>query len=134
VLPSVDFGGWEAALAVGGLLAGGAVGGIVGSFAGLPQAAPDPSDVEDPFQYRVLPFLIPPVVIVVIAGIITTLGTTLLQFGKSDLEIGPVVISKAVVAAILGIFVIGFGALFLATRPDHSPPSSRDTVSHSAGH
>src|SRR5438105_807904 len=37
ILPNVDFGGWQAALAVGGILAGGAVGGIVGSFAGLPQ-------------------------------------------------------------------------------------------------
>jgi hypothetical protein len=134
VLPNVDFGGWEAALAVGGLLAGGAVGGIVGSFAGLPQAPPDPDDIDDPFRYRVLPFLIPPVVIVVIAGIITTLGTTLLQFGKEDIEIGPIVIAKAVVVAILGIFVIGFGALFLATRPDQSPSSSRETVSHRAEH
>src|SRR5207302_8013108 len=63
VLPNVDFGGWEVALAVGGILAGGAVGGIVGSFAGLPQAAPDPDDLEagpDPFQHTVMPFLIPP--------------------------------------------------------------------------
>ncbi len=35
-LPAIDFSGWELALAVGGLLAGGAVGGVVGSFAGLP--------------------------------------------------------------------------------------------------
>ena len=134
VLPNVDFGGWEAALAVGGILAGGAVGGIVGSFAGLPQAPPDPADVDDPFRYHVLPFLIPPVVIVIIIAIITTLGTTLLQFGKTEIEIGPIVIAKSVVAAVLGIFVIGFGALFLATRPDQSPRSSRDTVSHRAEH
>jgi hypothetical protein len=138
VLPNVDFGGWQAALAVGGILAGGAVGGIVGSFAGLPQTAPDPAELADgpdPFHYRVLPFLIPPVLIVVIGAIITTLGSTLLQLGKSDLEIGPIVIAKAVVAAIVGILVIGFGALWLASRPDsdHSP-SSRETVSHSAEH
>jgi len=137
VLPGVDFGGWQAALAVGGLLAGGAVGGIVGSFAGLPQAPPDPAELEmgpDPFQYRVLPFLLPPVLLVIIAGIITTLGTTLLQFGKSEIEIGPITIAKAVVVAVLGIFVIGFGALWLATRPDQSSPSSRETVSHRAEH
>jgi len=136
-LPNVDFGGWEAALAVGGLLAGGAVGGIVGSFAGLPQPAPDPAELAegpDPFQYRTLPFLIPPVLLLVVAAIISTLGTILLQFGKSEIEIGPVTIAKSVVVAVLGIFVIGFGALFLASRPDHSPPSSRDTVSHRAEH
>src|SRR5438067_159241 len=55
VLPNVDFGGWEAALAVGGILAGGAVGGIVGSFAGLPQTPPDPAELAagpDPFQHK----------------------------------------------------------------------------------
>jgi uncharacterized membrane protein YagU involved in acid resistance len=136
-LPNVDFGGWEAALAVGGLLAGGAVGGIVGSFAGLPQPGPDPAELAegpDPFQYRTLPFLIPPVLLIVVIAIISTLGTILLQFGKAEIEIGPVTIAKSVVVAVLGIFVIGFGALFLASRPDQSPPSSRDTVSHRAEH
>ncbi len=136
-LPNVDFGGWEAALAVGGLLAGGAVGGIIGSFAGLPQPEVDPAEVAegpDPFQYRVLPFLIPPALIAVLAIIVSTLGTTLLQFGKTDIEIGPVTIAKSVVVAVFGILVIGFGALFLATRPDHSPSSSRETVSHRAEH
>lgn len=139
ILPNVDFGGWQAALAVGGILAGGAVGGIVGSFAGLPQTPPEADEAElvegpDPFQYKILPFLIPPTLIVVIAAIISTFGTALLQLGKSDFEIGPVVIAKAVVAAVVGIFVIGFGAFYLATRPDPSPPSSRDTVSHRAEH
>jgi hypothetical protein len=136
VLPNVDFGGWEAALAVGGVLAGGAVGGIVGSFAGLPQTPPDPAELlggPDPFQYRVLPFLLPPTLIVVIVAIISTLGTTLLQFGKSEVEIGPIQIGKAVIAAIVGIVVIGLGAYILASRPDHSP-SSRETVSHRAEH
>ena len=137
VLPNVDFGGWSAALAVGGILAGGAVGGIVGSFAGLPQAAPDPAELAgepDPFQLNVLPFLIPPFLIIVIAAIITTFGSGLLQLGKSDFEIGPIVVAKAVVAAVVGIFVIGFGALYLASRSDQSPPSSRETVSHRAEH
>src|SRR5438067_3473374 len=43
IVPNVDFGGWQAALAVGGILAGGEVGVIVGSFAGLPQPPPDPA-------------------------------------------------------------------------------------------
>src|SRR5579859_2097679 len=135
VLPNVDFGGWQAALAVGGILAGGAVGGIVGSFAGLPQTPVDPAELAegaDPFQYKVLPFLIPPTLIVIIAAIISTLGSALLQLGKSELEIGPIVIAKAVVAAVIGIFVIGLGALWLANRPDQSPPSNRETVSHRA--
>jgi hypothetical protein len=137
VLPNVDFGGWSVALAVGGILAGGAVGGIVGSFAGLPQTPPEPEELAgepDPFQYRVMPFLIPPFLIVVIAAIITIFGSGLLQLGKSDFEIGPLVIAKAVVAAVVGIFVIGLGAFYLATRPDQSSPSSRDTVSHRAEH
>jgi hypothetical protein len=109
----------------------------VGSFAGLPQTPPDPAELAegpDPFQFRVLPFLIPPTLIVIIAGVITTFGSGLLQLGKSEFEIGPVVIAKAVVAAVGGILVIGLGALYLATRPEPSPPSSRDTVSHRAEH
>lgn len=136
-LPGVDFGGWSVALAVGGILAGGAVGGIVGSFAGLPQTPPEPADLgegPDPFQYNVLPFLIPPLLIVTIAAIISTFGTGLLQLGKSELEIGPITIGTAVVAAVVGIFAIGLGAWFLSTRVDHSPPSSRETVSHRAEH
>lgn len=137
VLPNVDFGGWQAALAVGGLLAGGAVGGIVGSFAGLPQTPPEPVELgeePDPFHYKVLPFLIPPTIIVIIAGIITTFGTTLLQVGKSSFQLGNVEITKAVVFAIIGIAVIGLGALFLATRADQSSVSNRETVSHRAEH
>lgn len=136
-LPNVDFGGWSVALAVGGILAGGAVGGIVGSFAGLPQTPPETADVEreaDPFQHTVLPFLIPPFLLLAVIAIISTFGTGLLQLGKSELEIGPIVITKAVVAAVCGIFVIGLIALFLGTRPDHPSPSSRETVSHRAEH
>jgi hypothetical protein len=136
-LPNVDFGGWSVALAVGGILAGGAVGGIVGSFAGLPQTPPEVADLEegpDPFEHNVLPFLIPPLLLVVVAAIITTFGTGLLQLGRSEIEIGPVTIGAAVVAAVVGIFAIGLGAWFLSTRVDQSPPSSRDTVSHRAEH
>jgi hypothetical protein len=137
VLPNVDFGGWQVALAVGGILAGGAVGGIVGSFAGLPQAPPDPAELAghpDPFHLNVLPFLLPPFLMLVIAAIITTFGSGLLQLGKSEFQIGPILIGKAVVAAVVGIFVIGLGALYLASRPDQSASSSRETVSHRAEH
>lgn len=137
VLPNVDFGGWSVALAVGGILAGGAVGGIVGSFAGLPQTPLDRAELAagpDPFQHTILPFLIPGTLIVIIAAIISTLGTTLLQFGKEQLEIGPISIAKAVIAALIGVLVIGLGALYLGTRPEPSPPSSRETVSHRAEH
>ena len=136
-LPNVDFGGWSAALAVGGILAGGAVGGVVGSFAGLPQTPPEAEDAEagpDPFQHTVLPFLIPPFLLLVVIAIISSFGSGLLQLGKSEVEIGPIVIAKAVVVAVFGIFVIGLVALFLASRPDHPSPSSRDTVSHRAEH
>jgi len=132
-LPNIDSQGWSIALAVGGILAGGAVGGIVGSFAGLPNGGADPAELaegEDPFDHKVLPFLLPPAVIVVIVGIIVTFGSGLLRLGKSAIEIGPIVISEAVIAALIGILVIGFGALWLANRPDHSRPSSRETVSH----
>jgi hypothetical protein len=137
LLPSVDRGGWSLALAVGGILAGGAVGAIVGSFAGLPQTPPEPVDPDeglDPFDHRVLPFLIPPFLILVIAAIIATLGLGLLQLGKEELVIGSVRIAAAVVAATVGFFVIGIGAWLLSMGGDQSPPSSRDTVSHRAEH
>jgi hypothetical protein len=135
-LPNVDFGGWTVALAVGGILAGGAVGGLVGSFAGLPQTQPEPTDLDtpaDPFEHNVLPFLIPPFLLVVIIAIVSTFGSGLLQLGKSELEIGSLTIGTAVVAAIIGIFIIGIGAYLLSTRVE-SPPSSRETVSHRAEH
>src|SRR5579859_8044040 len=135
-LPNVDFGGWSVALAVGGILAGGAVGGIVGSFAGLPQAPPEPTDPDaspDPFEHNLLPFLIPPFLLIVIIAIVSTFGSGLLQLGKSEMEIGPITIGTAVVAAIIGIFVIGIGAYILSMRVE-SPPSSRETMSHRAEH
>jgi uncharacterized protein DUF6789 len=139
-LANVDFGGWSVAVAVGGILAGGAVGGIVGSFAGLPQTPPEPPELHegptslDPFDHKVLPFLIPPFLILVIAAIIVTFGSGLLQLGKAEIEIGSIRIGASVVAAILGIFVIGLAAWWLSTGPDQSSPSSRDTVSHRAEH
>ncbi|HEV7663661.1 MAG TPA: DUF6789 family protein [Chloroflexota bacterium] len=133
-LPNVDFGGWQVALAVGGILAGGAVGGIVGSFAGLPQTESEPLDEMDldPFTHNVMPFLIPPFLMIVIAAVIVTLGEGLLQLGKSQVDIGPIKIGAAVIAATLGIFAIGIGALVIS-ESDHSP-SSRDNVSHKAEH
>jgi hypothetical protein len=134
-LPNVDFGGWQVALAVGGILAGGAGGGIVGSFAGLPQTPPAELDEDtlDPFTHNVLPFLIPPFLIVVIAAIIVTFGEGLLQLGKSQLQLGPIRIGTAVVAAVIGIFVIGISA-FLLSMGGAQSPSSRETVSHRAEH
>jgi hypothetical protein len=134
ILQNVDFGGWQAALAVGGILAGGAVGGIVGSFAGLPSATPDPAEVaegEDPFDHNVLPFLLPGFLVLIIGAIIVTFGMGLLQLGKSMVHIGPIQIAQAVVAAVIGIFAIGLGALWLSLRGDQSSPSRPETVSHS---
>ncbi len=136
-LPNVDFGGWSVALAVGGVFAGGAVGAIVGSFAGLPQTPPEPVDLEegpDPFHHNVLPFLIPPFLLVVAIAVVSTFGTGLLQLGKTELEIGPITIGAAVVAAIIGTFGIGIGAYLLSTRDDQPSPSRRETVSHRAEH
>jgi len=136
-LPNVDFGGWSVALAVGGILAGGAVGAIVGSFAGLPQTPPEPVDLQegpDPFQHNVLPFLIPPFLLVVALAIVTTLGTGLLQLGKTELDLGPVTIGAAVLAAIIATFAIGIGAYLMTSREDQPSPSSRETVSHRAEH
>src|SRR6266536_4691283 len=133
MLPSIDTRGWSIALTVGGILAGGAVCGSVGSFAGLPNGETDPAEIaqgEDPFDHTVLPFLLPPVVVLVIVAIIVSFGTGLLRLGKDHVEIGPIVIAQAVVAAVVGVVVIGLGALWLATRPDHSRPSRRETVSH----
>jgi hypothetical protein len=130
-VPNVDSQGWSIALAVGGILAGGAVGGIVGSFAGLPSTPSDPAEEgEDPFNHTVLPFLLPPVVVLVVASLIVTFGETLLRFGKSMMHIGPIEVAYAVVAAIIGVFVIGLGALWLAEREPQSRSSRRETVSH----
>jgi hypothetical protein len=120
-LPNIDFQGWSVALAVGGILAGGAVGGIVGSFAGLPSTPDDPAEVAegpDPFDRSVLPFLLPAFLVLIIAAIIVSFGSGLLQLGKTELHAGPVAVAWAVVAAIVGIVVIGVGALVLSQRQD----------------
>jgi hypothetical protein len=135
-LPNVDLEGWSVALGVGGLLAGGAVGGIVGSFAGLPSTPPDPDEVAhapDPFDRKVLPFLIPPFLVLLIAAIIVTFGSALLQMGKSATQLGPIEVTNAVLAALVGIIVIGVGGAILSAREPSGQPSrsSRETVSHS---
>jgi hypothetical protein len=121
-LPNIDFQGWSVALAVGGVLAGGAVGGIVGSFAGLPSTPDDPAEIAegpDPFDRTVLPFLLPALLVIIIVGIIVSFGSTLLQLGKSEMHAGPVTLAWAVIAALIGVVVIGVGALVLALREDH---------------
>ena len=44
------------------------------------------------------------------------MGSALLLVGGSELVIGQIVIAWPVVAAALGVLVIGFGALWLASR------------------
>jgi hypothetical protein len=66
-----------------------------------------------------LAFLLPPVLLLLITAIVVTLGSGLLLLGSRELEIGPIVIAWAVVAAALGVLVIGSGALWLATRATH---------------
>jgi hypothetical protein len=120
-LPNIDFGGWSVALAVGGILAGGAVGGIVGSFAGLPSTPDDPAEVAegpDPFNRTWLPFLLPPFLVLVVASIITVFGSGLLQLGESEMHAGPITLTWAVVAALIGTVAIGVGALVLSMRGD----------------
>lgn len=67
-------------------------------------------------QRRILPFLLPPLLLVVITAVVVALGSGLLLLGTSELQVGPVVVAKAVVAAGLGVLVIGSGALWLAAR------------------
>jgi hypothetical protein len=135
-LPAIDFSGWELALAVGGLLAGGAVGGVVGSFAGLPHEAPAATDDglgPDPFEHVVLPFLIPPFLAIVIASVIILLGTTLLRVGSYEVELPlGIVISGPVLVALIGILVVAIVAIWLNSQrqSDQVGSSPRDPVSH----
>ena len=73
-------------------------------------------NMTDPFQRHVLPLLIPPALLLVITAIVVTLGSALLLLSASELTIGPIVIAWPVVAAALGVHLIGFGALWLASR------------------
>jgi hypothetical protein len=66
-----------------------------------------------------LAFFLPPVLLLLITAIVVTLGSGLLLLGSRELEIGPIVIAWAVVAAALGVLVICSGALWLATRATH---------------
>ena len=78
-------------------------------------------DMKDPFQRHVLPLLIPPALLLVITAIVVTLGSALLLLSTSELTIGQIVIAWPVVAAALGVLVIGFGALWLASRETVRP-------------
>ena len=80
-----------------------------------------PGDMADLFQRYVLPLLIPPVLLLVITAIVVMLGSALLVLSASELTIGPIVIAWPVVAAGLGVLVIGFGALWLASRETARP-------------
>jgi hypothetical protein len=135
-LPAIDFSGWELALAVGGLLAGGAVGGVVGSFAGLPHEAPS-TDSDglgpDPFEHVVLPFLIPPFLAIVIAAAIILLGTTLLRVAPYEIALPfGISITAPVLVALFGIVIVAIVAIWLNSRPqsDQVVSSPRDSVSH----
>jgi len=77
--------------------------------------------MADIFQRYVLPLLIPPVLLLVITAIVVTLGSALLLLSASELMIGQIVIAWPVVAAGLGVLVIGFGALWLASRETVRP-------------
>jgi hypothetical protein len=116
------FGGNPFALVVGGLLAGGAVGSIVGSFAGLPSAAPDPAEATmppDPLERTVLPFLIIPSIVFVMAAIIVTIGLILLSLEKS-----------IAVWAAFGITVVLAGGAWLLARGESTPTTSGDAAPH----
>jgi hypothetical protein len=77
--------------------------------------------MTDLVQRHVLPLLIPPVLLLVITAILVTLGSALLLLSASELTIGPIVIAWPVVAAALGVLVIGVGALWLASRETVRP-------------
>jgi hypothetical protein len=68
------------------------------------------------FQRYLLPFLLPPLLLVMITAIVVVRGSGLLLLGTGDLQLGPVVVGKAVAAAGLGVLVIGSFALWLAMR------------------
>jgi len=74
-----------------------------------------------PFKRHVLPLLIPPVLLLVITAIVVALGSALLLLSASELTLGPIVIAWPVVAAALGVLLIGFGALGLASRETVRP-------------
>jgi hypothetical protein len=78
-------------------------------------------DETGPFQRRVLAFDIPLVLLLVITAIVVAIGSGLLLLGASELVIGPIVIAWPVATAALAVLVIGFSALWLASRQTASP-------------
>jgi cytochrome bd-type quinol oxidase subunit 2 len=125
--------GWSIALAIGGMLAGGGIGAIVGSFAGLPSAPRDPAEHSmgpDPFERTVLPFLLVPALVLVVVGIIVGLGSLLLSIAAMEAAANPQERAKLwpVYAALVATVLIGLGAWALSHRQESR--SSGDTVSH----
>jgi hypothetical protein len=68
---------------------------------------------------HLLAFFLPPLLLSIITAIVVALGSGLLLLGSRELEIGPIAVAWAVVAAALGVLVIGSTALWLATRATH---------------
>lgn len=133
LLPGVDRGGWALSVAVGGFLVGGAVGAIIGSFAALPQAPPDPQEVEmgtDPWNANFYPFILPITILSVIALFVVGLGSTLLQLGvdKQVVHLGGFEVSVPVLTALIAVVVLGCLAYYLA-EVHGSSRSNHETVS-----
>ncbi len=125
--PGEAFAGWSLALAAAGFLVGGAVGGVVGTFVGLPQG--DAADaleeehveVDDPFDRNVLSFLIPLGLILLVAGIVSAIGLSLLSLAPSGRLV-------PVFGALVLTFVVTIVSVTLGLRQPR--PSRRATVSH----
>lgn len=135
LIPSLDVGGWSVAIVAAGILAGGAVGAIIGSFAGLPSSPRDTAELvlgEDPFEHRIVPFLIPLGVAGFIAIIVVSFGSTLLSQNYKVL-IGGAEVAGPVFVALAMIFIIGIGAWLLAINSPAPPASGHGHTSHS-GH
>lgn len=106
--------GWSVAVAIGGALAGGAVGAMVGTFSGLPQAAPDPAELQmgpDPFERSVLSFLIP-------IAVVAVLGSAIIGFGSFLLSLNKI---AAVVAALIATLAVAIIGPLLARRAEVPP-------------
>ncbi|MBI2755263.1 MAG: hypothetical protein HYX52_00990 [Chloroflexi bacterium] len=125
-----DATGWSLALAAGGLLCGGAIGGIIGSFAGLPQAAEDPREAAlgpDHFELNWLPYFIIPTVLLVIVAVVVGLGSVLLTAVESGGKMLPVWL------ALGATIVVGVGGALVAWRQGGAAPSAPPGASH-GGH
>lgn len=136
LLPNLDTGGWSVAIIAAGILAGGAVGSVIGSFAGLPSSPKDTAELalgEDPFEHRIVPFLIPVGVAILIAIIVVSFGSTLLTQSQYRLMVGGGEIAAPVLVALSMIFIIGIGAWLLAVTSPQPSTSDRGRTSHT-GH